>query len=190
MHLLFLLVVPAAFAYFACKTNKYALKTMQTLACLLIVLISGLISGADYFYYLCAAFFVSVFGDYFLSYKHKNENFFVYGIALYFLAHVVYLLYIVMSFDIRIIVFVILIVVLSVGYLTYYFMTLKKLISGVMAGAALSYLIISCVVLALALSAELAAGAKVLMTAGIALIVISDTIIAETDFKKKKHLGK
>ncbi len=190
MYILFFLLIPFVFAYFSCKTDRYLYKTLQTVSCLLIVAAAGVVSGSQYFYYLCAAFLVSIFGDYFLSFKHKNENYFVFGIALYFLAHAGYLLYIVMSFELNILLFAILFAVLVIGYLVYYALGLKKQISGVMVVAVLSYLIISCVVLALSAAAKAPLGAKIPIVSGIALIVISDTIIAETDFREKKHLGK
>ncbi len=190
MYYLFLLVIPAVFAYFSCKTDKYLLKVLQTLSCLLIVLFIGIFVGSEYFYYLCAAFLVSIFGDYFLSFKHKNENYFIYGIALYFLAHVGYLLYIVMSFELNMVLFWIGAALLTIGYLVYYAMGLKKQISGALVFAVLSYLIISCVVLAISFSSQAALWVKIPLVAGIALIVISDTFIAEKDFRAKKHMGK
>jgi hypothetical protein len=179
-----------AFAYFACKTNKYSLKTLQTFACFLIVLAAGIVSSSPYFYYLCAAFLVSILGDYFLSFKHKNENYFLYGIAMYFLAHAGYLLYIVMSFEVSIAVFIIAFSLLAAGYLAYYFIWLKKEMTASIAVAGLIYLIISCVVLALAISANVKIWAKIPMVMGMMLIVISDTVIAEKDFRHKAHVGK
>ncbi len=188
MYILAFLTIPAVLAYFACKTDKYLLKSLQTLACLVIVMVAGLISGNIHFMYLAVSFLVSVAGDYFLSYKNRDKNYFVYGIALYFLAHIGYLLYIVMSFDVNIIVFLVAAALLLGGYLAYYFIALVKNIKGVMSVAVLAYLVISCAVLALAISAQAAVFIKMLMALGIALIVISDTIIAEVNFLSHKRL--
>ena len=110
-------------------------------------MVAGLISGNIHFMYLAVSFLVSVAGDYFLSYKNRDKNYFVYGIALYFLAHIGYLLYIVMSFDVNIIVFLVAAALLLGGYLAYYFIALVKNIKGVMSVAVLAYLVISCAVL-------------------------------------------
>ena len=189
MYMLAFLTIPAVFAYFACKTDKYLLKSLQTLACLCIVMAAGIISGNMHFLYLGASFMVSIAGDYFLSYKNRNENYFVYGIVLYFLAHIGYLLYIVMSFDINIAVFAAAGAALLAGYLVYYFVSLAKNVKGVMSAAVLSYLVISCAVLALAVSIDAPVFVKILTVLGIALIVISDTIIAESDFLNHRRLA-
>jgi hypothetical protein len=132
---------------------------------------------------------VSIAGDYFLSYKNKDKNYFVYGIALYFLAHIGYLLYIVMSFYINFAVFAVAAGVLLAGYLAYYFISLAKNVDGMLSIAVISYLVISCAVLALAISAQADLAVKIPVVAGIALIVISDTIIAESDFSNHKRLA-
>ena len=108
---------------------------------------------------------------------------------LYFLAHIGYLLYIVMSFDINIAVFAVAGAALIAGYLAYYFVSLAKSVKGVMSAAVLSYLVISCAVLALAVSIKAPVFVKVLTALGIALIVISDTIIAESDFLNHRRLA-
>ena len=189
MFLLFFLTIPAIFAFLASKSNKYIFKAMQTLSCLIIAFSAGLYYGVHNFWYLPAAFLASVTGDYFLSFKHKGENYFIYGIALYFLAHIGYLLYIVMSFEINFIVLAAAFAVLLAGYLIYFFVSLKKSVSGVMGFAVLAYLIISCAVLALAAAASAALPVRLLVIAGIALIVLSDTVIAESDFMGRKRLS-
>lgn len=189
MYLLFFLIIPAIFAIYACKSDKYVFKALETIACLLIVSAIGLYFNQHHFWYLSSAFFASILGDYFLSYKHKGKNYFVYGIALYFLAHIGYLLYIVMSFEINVIVFAIALAALVSGYLAYYFGSLKKNISGIMTMAVLMYLIISCGVLALSISIETLPMIKALLVAAITLIVLSDTIIAESDFANRKRFS-
>lgn len=189
MYILFFLLIPAIIAILACKTNKYLYKALQTVACILIVTILGIYFNSGVYLYLAIAFTASVIGDYFLSFKDNSKNFFIYGIALYFLAHVGYLLYIIMSFEVNRVVFTIMFGVLLTIYLIYYLVVLRKSISGIMNIAALFYLIISCVVLATAVSAETNVLGKVIMISGVALIVISDTIIAETDFLNHKKFS-
>ena len=190
MYLLFFLTLPAIFASFACSSNKFVFKAMQTLACLIISAAVGIYFNVQNFWYLPAAFFASLAGDYFLSFKHKDGNYFVYGIALYFLAHIGYLLYIVMSFDINFVILAAVFAALTAGYLIYYYSALKKNVSGIMGVAVLAYLIISCAVLALAVAALSHWLVRALVVAGIALIVLSDTIIAESDFLNRRRFSK
>ena len=155
----------------------------------MIVTAAGVYCGVTNFWYLPAAFLASIAGDYFLSFKEGKESYFVFGIALYFLAHVGYLLYIVMSFDINLTVFAAVLAALSAGYLIYFFVSLKKNVSGVMTAAVLMYLVISCVVLAFAVSAAAAPFVRILMATAIALIVLSDTVIAESEFMNRKRFS-
>jgi uncharacterized membrane protein YhhN len=129
--------------------------------------------------FVVAAFVFSAIGDYFLSHKSDNENYFVIGIAAFFAAHLGYLGFCLVHGRLNRLA----LTVLLVGYLAYFLFFLRPAIGEpLLLAAVLLYLLISCVVLSAALGLNLSPGAKWFYAFGILMIVVSDTFISFNEF--------
>ncbi len=180
-----LIPIPLAFSFFAVRKGYYPLKAAVTLSCMAIILIhSRLAPFADNAYFqVLIAFAFSVGGDFLLSNRAdgggEKPNWFVYGIGLFFMAHVFYLAYVIAYARFSILPLVLLIA----SFLVYYLLRLlPRLQDRPMRIAVFLYLVISCFSLALALGYEAPLWNKAFLVAGIGLIVFSDTCIAESNF--------
>lgn len=185
-----LLIIPIVFAIFAVKTNKYVFKALQTLSCIMIVVaVTVIVGDINRAWSLILAFLFSIIGDYFLSNKEKKDIYFIYGIGAYFLAHIMYLVFCVLL-KVNIVVLLVSFAALLVIYLAYYAIRLKPAIEDKnLSMAVIAYLLISCGVLACAISSMTISIVKALVISSIALIVFSDTLIAEADFIGNKKLS-
>jgi uncharacterized membrane protein YhhN len=126
------------------------------------------------------AFLFSIGGDWFLSNKEEQSWMFMAGIAMFFFAHVGYLIYALKNGEIS----GNFLIGLLAGYLAFFFLWLSPGIAGLgLKVSALFYLIISCFTLAAAMGIKhLSPLAKWCYFAGIVLILFSDTIIAFKEF--------
>lgn len=130
-------------------------------------------------WWVVGAFGFSAAGDYFLSTKGSDESRFVAGIALFFVAHIGYLVAAWLNGRVQRLVLGGLLLV----FVGYYVIFLGPAIeSPVLRIAVLLYLLISCLVLAVAAGLEWRFDAKVLYVTGIASIVFSDTVISFHEF--------
>ena len=128
---------------------------------------------------ILGAFFFSIIGDWFLSHMNGDSLMFVKGIALFFLAHVGYLLYALFNGRIK----GMFTVILLVAYLVFFFLVLYPTFTDVpLMIASLVYLLISCFSLGAAMGMEGDRTAKRSFILGIVLIIFSDTIIAFKEF--------
>ena len=134
---------------------------------------------------IVGAFLFSIAGDWFLSHKHGNTMMFVYGIALFFFAHVGYLSYALLNGRVK----WIFTSVLLLGYLLFFFLKLYPGITDqTLMIAALVYLLISCFSLGAATGIKAETWEKWAYLFGIFLILFSDTIIAFREFIGYKEL--
>jgi uncharacterized membrane protein YhhN len=126
------------------------------------------------------AFLFSIGGDWFLSNKQEHSWMFMAGIAMFFFAHMGYLIYALKNGEIS----GNFLIGLLAGYLAFFFLWLSPGIAGLgMKAAALFYLVISCFSLAAAIGIKkLSPLAKWSYVSGIILILFSDTIIAFKEF--------
>jgi uncharacterized membrane protein YhhN len=126
------------------------------------------------------AFLFSIGGDWFLSNKQEHGWMFMAGIAMFFFAHMGYLVYALKNGELS----GNFLIGLLAGYLAFFFLWLSPGIAGLgMKAAALFYLVISCFSLAAAMGIKkLTSLAKWSYVAGIILILFSDTIIAFKEF--------
>ena len=128
---------------------------------------------------ILGAFFFSIIGDWFLSHMNGDSLMFVKGIALFFLAHLGYLLYALFNGRIK----GMFTVILLVAYLVFFFLVLYPTFTDVpLMIASLVYLLISCFSLGAAMGMKGDPTAKRSFIFGVVLIIFSDTIIAFKEF--------
>jgi uncharacterized membrane protein YhhN len=128
---------------------------------------------------IIGAFIFSIAGDWFLSHMNGDITMFSKGIALFFLAHIGYLMFAMMNGKInwRFTGFLLLI------YLTFFFIILYPAINDkILMLATLIYLLVSCLSLGAAVGIKGDPIIKWAFIFGISLILFSDTIISLTEF--------
>lgn len=146
---------------------------------IILILISTMKNPTKDVWMVIGAFLFSIIGDWFLSNMNGDASMFVKGIALFFLAHVGYLLYALMNGQIQ----WRFTVLLLTAYLVFFFLVLYPTFTDVpLMVASLIYLLISCFSLGAAIGMKGNATAKWSYVFGIVLIIFSDTIIAFKEF--------
>lgn len=129
--------------------------------------------------FVLAAFLFSIGGDYFLSHRDGELMRFVYGIGLFFIAHLGYLGYALANGRLSIPATL----MVSVGYLIFFFVGLYPGIADpVLMWAALGYLIVSCISMGAAWGIRPKGTSRTFYVWGIGLILFSDTLIAFREF--------
>ncbi|MDR0506037.1 MAG: lysoplasmalogenase [Dysgonamonadaceae bacterium] len=175
-----LILIPIVCAIFALTGYRYFLHVAIPVVCGLLI---GCFANKDVDrsrWLLVAALAFSIVGDWFLKHRNDDDMRFVYGIALFFIAHICYLAFCLKNGNIRLL----LLFILLAGYLPFFIFRLMPAISdSVLQMAVLAYMLISCVSLAAAQGLRLSTMfARWLFFAGIACIVFSDTLIAVYEF--------
>lgn len=177
-----LLTLPVIFSFFALTFGDFGFKAGVTGSCILILGLQALFTRTPLksIGLILIAFMLSIGGDWFLSHRQGEIARFIYGIALFFLAHVGFLLYALRQGKVHLRT---LAVVLPV-YLVFYFGWLLPVIDSFSLNTAvLLYLVISCVSLSAATGiVRLPRSAKFFFIAGIGMIIFSDTLIALREF--------
>lgn len=186
------LLIPTILAVIATQTDYLPAKMGVPLACafiLLLVLRPGWDKTSQAItdvYWVIAAFVFSAAGDYFLSNKSGQEIYFVIGIGLYLVAHLGYLGFAWRNGRLHWPVLGLLLLI----YVSYYLLLLNPAIDDlVLSLSVLAYLLISCLVLAVAAGLRLSQPMKGVFILGITLIVLSDTIISFTEFLQYRDLN-
>ncbi len=130
-------------------------------------------------WFIIGAFLFSIAGDWFLSHMDGDLTMFSKGIALFFLAHIGYLLFATMNGKINWRFTGLLLLI----YLTFFFIILYPAINDkILMLATLIYLLVSCLSLGAALGIKGDPVTKWTFVFGIFLILFSDTIISLTEF--------
>jgi uncharacterized membrane protein YhhN len=177
-----LLLFPVMSAVLAITTHLFVFKAGVALSGILIF--AGLFyargRGYEKVWMIITAFLFSIAGDWFLSNKQEQGWMFIAGIAMFFFAHMGYLLYAMKNGTIN----GNFVIGLLAVYLIFFFLWLSPGIAGMgLKAATLSYLVISCFSFAAAMgSYQLSPVSKWNYVAGIFLILFSDTIIALKEF--------
>lgn len=128
---------------------------------------------------ILGAFLFSIAGDWFLSNMDGDPMMFIKGIALYFLAHIGYLVFAAFNGRIR----WRFTGILLAAFLGYYFLILYPAFDDKFLGfAALIYLLVSCLSLGAAVGIKSDPVVKWTYVFGIFLILLSDTIISLKEF--------
>jgi uncharacterized membrane protein YhhN len=189
MRAVWYLLIPATLGVIATLTDYLPAKMGVPLAYALILFLAlrpqRSRSGADV-YFVIAAFLFSAAGDYFLSNKSGQELYFVIGIGLYLLAHLGYLGFAWRNGRLHWLVLGALLLI----FLPYYFLLLNPAIPDpLLSVSVLAYLLISCLALAVAAGLRLAQPVKGSYVLGVALIVLSDTVISFNEFLRYRELN-
>ncbi|WP_437396163.1 lysoplasmalogenase [Flagellimonas lutimaris] len=176
-----LLGVSVILAILGVSTANFIFKSGTAGMGILIILIlyAQLKKNAKDTWWILGAFLFSIIGDWFLSHMNGDSLMFVKGIALFFLAHVGYLLYALFNGRIK----GMFTGILLAAYLVFFFLVLYPNFTDVaLMIASLVYLLISCFSLGAAMGMERNSTEKWSYVFGIVLIIFSDTIIAFKEF--------
>lgn len=176
-----LLAISAILAVLGVATSNFLFKSGT--AGMGIIIILGLVFASQKptkdVWMIVAAFLFSIIGDWFLSNMNGDASQFVKGIALFFLAHVGYLVYAMLNGKIK----WKFTVLLLLAYLAFFFLVLYPTFTDMpLMVASLIYLLISCFSLGAAIGMHGNPTVKWSYVFGIVLIIFSDTIIAFKEF--------
>lgn len=182
-----LLLIPLVLAVLALNGFGFFFKSGSAGAGILIILLLWFrdLKQSKDVWMIILAFLFSIGGDWFMSNKQDNAEMFVAGIALFFVAHIGYLLYALMNGRMQ----WIFTVVILVGYLAFFVLKLAPAIdSHLLLFAVLGYLLISCFSMGAAAGMDAKSLVKWPFVLGIFLVLFSDTIIAFREFVGYKEL--
>jgi uncharacterized membrane protein YhhN len=174
-----LILLPLVCAIVASVKYSYRVHVAVPVLCavLIIFLSQKVIAGTKWL--LVAALAFSIAGDWMLKQRDGQTLMFVYGIALFFIAHAGFLLFCLKNGKIH----RRLLLVLVLGYGVFFFLQLLPAIGdSVLSASVFVYMLISCFSLASAWGLRLPVFSRRLFFAGIACLVFSDTLIACCEF--------
>jgi hypothetical protein len=184
----YLLLIPLVLAFFAAAGYGFFFKAAVTGSCIAILLFlyRNLLKRMPDIWFVIAAFFLSIAGDWFLSNKGDSLMTFSAGIGFYFMAHVGYLWFAMRNGRIH----KLFTVIVVAGFLLFFYLKLLPAIDDiVLLNAVLIYLLISCFSLGAAFGIRISPVVRWSYFAGISLILFSDTIIALTEFTSYSALN-
>ena len=176
-----LLLIPLVLAILAVYGYGFLFKAAVPGSCaiILILLFRKRLKSMPDIWFVIAAFLFSIAGDWFLSNKGDSFMMFSAGIGLYLFAHLGYLLFALRNGRMH----KLFTVVLLAGYLLFFFVKLYPALDDtVLMVAVLLYLLISCFSLGAAFGIKLAPVVKWSYFVGVTLVLLSDTIIALSEF--------
>lgn len=189
---LLVILIPCIFALLRLFTKKYIFSALTTLACAAIALPDAPV--------MAAALFVSFIGDYFMAHKGKNEVRYLLGIAGFFLGHVIFIahamLYIlfaaheafILDTASRTLFFqegLITGAVLAIWFTPYLLLRVIRKVPKLLRIPVALYTFISIA----GLAAAVMTGNWIYML-GIAMLLFSDTMIAESDFAGNRKVSR
>lgn len=189
--MVFLILIPIAFALLRLRTGRYIFSALTTLSCAAIALPSAPV--------LSAALFVSFIGDYFMAHKGSKEWMYLLGIAGFFLGHVIFIahsmLHILFAAHEAILLNALPRTVylreglitgaaLLLGFTPYLLLRVIKRVPNLLKIPVMLYSLISSV----GLACSVITGNPIYIL-GIAMLLFSDTMIAETDFVGNPKTG-
>ncbi len=178
------LSIPTVMSQLALRTNKFRFKAAVTGSCMALILAVAIVAGLPALRVLplLAAFGFSILGDAFLSFREGREGFYLYGILGFFCAHALYLAN-ALARPVNPFPAIVLLVILLLPYTFYYRRRLVPHIDGqAMKVAMYAYILISCITFSFVATMDASLPERILLTAGIGLILFSDSCIGENDF--------
>jgi len=176
-----LLIISVLLAIMALYTSSFIYKSGTAGMGIIILLLLNFnrLKATKDQWLIIGAFSFSIAGDWFLSNMAGDPMMFSKGIALFFLAHLGYLVFatingrIIWAFT----------SILLVAFLVFFFLMLYPAINDkVLMFATLTYLLVSCLSLGAAVGIKGDLVVKWVFVIGIFLILFSDTIISQKDF--------
>ena len=163
-----LILIPVFFALVQMRTNKYIFSPLTTLSCAFLALADAPV--------MAAALFVSCIGDYFLIHKSSKEWMYLLGIVSFSLGHILFIAHALTQVHLaKEGLFTG--AVLAIWFTPYLILRVIRKVPGLLQIPVVLYTIISIASLACAVMTG-----DVFYILGIAMLVFSDTMIAETDF--------
>lgn len=175
------LLIPSTMAVLALNHFGFFFKSGSAGSGILIILLlffSDLRKRTD-IWMILIAFLFSIGGDWFLSNRNGDNNRFIAGIALFFIAHLGYLGYALKNGKIR---WLAALLILT-AYLLFFFIKLAPAINdSKLLISTLLYLLISCLSIGAAIGLQTNWIQKSSYILGISLVLFSDTIIAFSEF--------
>lgn len=176
-----LLLISVLLAVMALATSDFLYKSGTAAMGIIIILILNFKNNhaSRDSWWIIGAFIFSIAGDWFLTNKNGDDLMFSQGIALFFLAHLGYLVYATINgkMNWRFT------GILLVAFLTFFFILLYPAISDkTLMLATLIYLLVSCLSLGAAVGMTSDPLVKWSYVLGIFLILFSDTIISLSEF--------
>ena len=176
-----LLTVSFLSAILAICTSNFLYKSGTAAIGIIVLIILYFIKTehTKYNWLILGAFLFSISGDWFLSNKSGNSDMFSKGIALFFLAHLGYLLFALFNGKIK----WRFTLMLLIAFLSFFFLLLYPSINDiVLMLATLIYLLVSCLSFGASVGIRGDLRVKWSYVFGIFLILFSDTIISLTEF--------
>lgn len=170
-----LILIPIAFALLRQFKKKYIFSALTTLSCAAIVLLNAPV--------MAAALFVSFIGDYFMAHKGKSEIKYLLGIAGFFLGHVIFIVNALLS-ALNVHAGLITGAVVALWFTPYLLLRVIKQVPKLLQIPVILYTFISIAGLACAVMTG-----DILYILGIAMLLFSDTMIAESDFVGNPKTG-
>ena len=175
----FALLIPIVSAVFAITDGSFIFRAGVSGSCAAIVLFLSCYGNGRSKLWVVAALLVSAIADWFMMHSGKVQIYFIYGIALFFIAHSGFIVYCLKNgrFNRWAL------LIISTSYLVFFFTTLLPAINQtILLIAVLAYLLVSCVSFAVAFGLKLPSFARWCFILGISFLIFSDTIIALNTF--------
>jgi len=180
------LLLPVLFTVLAVTGWGFIYRAAVSASCAIIVWFLARQFAGNSKWYVIAALLVSIAGDWFMSHTSGFPVRFIYGVCLFFVAHLGFIAFCLKNGRINRIV----LLVMLTGFLAFFFIALLPALSQpVLFIAVLAYLIVSCLSFSVATGLQLPSVIRWCFSFGIALLVFSDTLIALKDFAGYKGAG-
>ncbi len=180
------LALPVLMVIFKFQTGRYIFSALITAACALAALLSG---PKNALWLLIVGLVVSIVGDWFMAHQRRSPLNFFFGVGGFGIAHMLFIAYALTRFHFNLPALIVA-GALIVGYALYFALGVYPRIDTPVAIAITGYALVSLAGLYCALSMNAPAAEKVLYALGIASILFSDTMIAESDFMHHAYAGK
>lgn len=177
--LLIALIVPLFFAIMSVRTGNFYYNLGMTGSCI-VLLVASPQPMALLPVVLCLL--ISILGDYFMGHQQSSNQFYLFGIIAFFCAHacLIWYSYTKLSFSPWLFA---LGAVLAIGYGAYLALRILPHVRDIkMQIAIIAYASVSVIALTMAVGMNVPLLQRALFALGVASIVVSDTLICESDF--------
>ncbi len=179
------LALPLVLTALKFRTGAYTYSALITAACALVMLLGGL---KDMSLLLFFGLIVSIAGDWFMAHQGRSPLNFFFGVGGFGIAHLLFIAYALKRFSFSPAA-LIATGVLFVGYALYFILRVYPKVDIAIGSAVTVYALVSLAGLYCAFSMNAPAAEKILYILGIASILFSDTMIAESEFLRQKWAG-
>jgi uncharacterized membrane protein YhhN len=176
------LLLPVGLTVLAIRRSSFIRHTLVTASAGLILMLGGGLPFISTGWPLLAGLLASIIGDFFLHYRKGRQTWYGLGIACFFLAHLLFLLFCLMHSSLGWLTWISMAVLLA-GYLAFYRLRLVPAVNAVpLRVLMLLYILISSACFSASLGLTGALLLRLAMPLAVGLILFSDTLIACKDF--------